>query len=705
MTRLSTASQSGHTATYGNEPALGYTADALNQYAAVSHPGIAQVLGYSPEPGTITVTPGQIGSTTVQDKFWRAEIGVENDPTGIWAEVEAKQVVSGTPARIGQGKLWIPPATANLVYDDEGRLKQDGRWDYHWDAESRLVGMTTSAAAISGGHPWKRLSFQYDFIGRRIQKKVETGSPASPVVSVNRLFLYDGWNLLAEVEKASGTAKLAATYLWGLDVSGTAQGAGGAGGLLLTRQDTNGDGTLDAEFRPTYDGTGNIIAWIGESGAVVSRIDYDPFGRVLTRQGHVNGLAHGFATKYQDEETGLVYFGLRYYSPETGRWISREPLGEMESFNLYAYCHNDPVNKVDVLGAAEWRPTGAKKIENGLPMVEYAITEQTFLQWLWTGGAKVVKREWRNATVYQRNQGWAFHYDNGWKVGPEPALKQQMASVGEQMKGGPEFCEKLLIASWSSVAAAPALVYAGPTLLTLGTEEGQILACVATANAVRSFLAKESVRFVSACGLSLVGGEMAKHPQETWEFIQQTTAEGYSTGAAYPLMVAGRAPGALTNATRNSFRWWWPWSRSGQWRIVPGCYSFGFQVERIGADAVRRVTWPKNIPSKPISSAEWDRLGCNCVDDAKILQSAIGGQFLRVSPPPGPPGVQLQLGRVSFPAGGAQHWYEHAAVIREGKVYDRMTGIDGMPLEEYKQLFQFGDVLKFNLVDNIDDMF
>jgi len=51
--------------------------------------------------------------------------------------------------------------------------------------------------------------------------------------------------------------------------------------------------------------------------------------------------------------SGARYFGFRYYDPNTGQWLSREPLGESESLNLYAYCHNDPINKVDVLGLAE----------------------------------------------------------------------------------------------------------------------------------------------------------------------------------------------------------------------------------------------------------------------------------------------------------------------------------------------------------------
>jgi RHS repeat-associated protein len=64
-----------------------------------------------------------------------------------------------------------------------------------------------------------------------------------------------------------------------------------------------------------------------------------------------------YATKYYDTETGLYYFGHRYYDPVTGQWLNREPLGEDESLNLTSYCHNDPVNAVDVLGLAEHRFT------------------------------------------------------------------------------------------------------------------------------------------------------------------------------------------------------------------------------------------------------------------------------------------------------------------------------------------------------------
>jgi RHS repeat-associated protein len=57
-----------------------------------------------------------------------------------------------------------------------------------------------------------------------------------------------------------------------------------------------------------------------------------------------------FSTKYTDSETGLLYYGFRYYNPSTGRWLSRDPIEEEGGFNLYGMVENDPLNRVDLLG-------------------------------------------------------------------------------------------------------------------------------------------------------------------------------------------------------------------------------------------------------------------------------------------------------------------------------------------------------------------
>jgi len=58
----------------------------------------------------------------------------------------------------------------------------------------------------------------------------------------------------------------------------------------------------------------------------------------------------GFSTKYFDRETGLYYYGRRYYNPSTGRWTNEDPSGEDGGLNLYAACGNDLVNLFDALG-------------------------------------------------------------------------------------------------------------------------------------------------------------------------------------------------------------------------------------------------------------------------------------------------------------------------------------------------------------------
>ena len=66
-----------------------------------------------------------------------------------------------------------------------------------------------------------------------------------------------------------------------------------------------------------------------------------------------------FSTKYYDEETGFYYYGYRYYDPVTGRWPSRDPIGERGGINLYGFVRNEGVNNVDVLGESTIIPPGS----------------------------------------------------------------------------------------------------------------------------------------------------------------------------------------------------------------------------------------------------------------------------------------------------------------------------------------------------------
>jgi len=128
------------------------------------------------------------------------------------------------------------------------------------------------------------------------------------------------------------------------------QGAGGVGGLLQV--DIN-EGSINSYY-PVYDGNGNISEYFDSTGATVAHYQYDAFGRevgIPAQQGPDHDkFAHRFSTKYLDDETGLYYYGYRYYDPVTGRWPSRDPIGERGGVNLYGFVGNAGVNWIDVNG-------------------------------------------------------------------------------------------------------------------------------------------------------------------------------------------------------------------------------------------------------------------------------------------------------------------------------------------------------------------
>ncbi len=268
--------------------------------------------------------------------------------------VAAKFDITGTLAGAGENgtdavasfetSAIIPPAVAALDHDLDGRRKDDWKWIYTWNAAGQLRSVETTAAYINVGEPHLKLVFDYDAQGRRFSKKVYRDGATTP--SETLYFIYDGWNLIAELDENLSVIR---SYTWGHDISQTYQGAGGIGGLLSIHVGTT------ATYFPTYDGSGNITGLIdAETGNTVATYEYAPFGEPVRVSGPAAKVSpFGFSTKYADKETGFCYYGHRYYDPELGHWISREPLGEMESANLYAFCGNDPINNYDFLGLAK----------------------------------------------------------------------------------------------------------------------------------------------------------------------------------------------------------------------------------------------------------------------------------------------------------------------------------------------------------------
>ena len=121
------------------------------------------------------------------------------------------------------------------------------------------------------------------------------------------------------------------------------------------------------------DANKNVCALVSESGEVVAKYDYTPFGKLVNTFNNPNSAFRNpflFSSEYFDEETGLVYYNYRYYNPELGRWMSQDPIGESGGYNLYAFVSNSSINLFDLYGLIELthasKPANATSIVKGL---------------------------------------------------------------------------------------------------------------------------------------------------------------------------------------------------------------------------------------------------------------------------------------------------------------------------------------------------
>ena len=214
------------------------------------------------------------------------------------------------------GDYTVPAATPEQpAYDADGNMLSYDGWTFAWNAQDRLVSATKGDV---------RLEFNYDYMGRRFEKKVYEDN----ALVKHLKFVYDGFKQIAEYDALANNA-LANTYLWqpvGLDVP-------------LLR---NG-----SEFCVS-DANKNIVALLDTIGQVTDTYTYAPFGNCA----HVGTSANPFrfSSECFDEETGLVYYNYRYYSQELGRWLSRDPVGEYSDINLYLMIYNNCFTFYDALG-------------------------------------------------------------------------------------------------------------------------------------------------------------------------------------------------------------------------------------------------------------------------------------------------------------------------------------------------------------------
>ncbi len=114
------------------------------------------------------------------------------------------------------------------------------------------------------------------------------------------------------------------------------------------------DYSLDSVYYYHRDHLGSTMTVTDGAGAPVQQVEYTPWGEVFVELRNGNS---GFATPYLfngkelDEETGLYFYGARYYDPKMSVWYSVDPLAMKFSYlTSYAFCHNNPIKFIDING-------------------------------------------------------------------------------------------------------------------------------------------------------------------------------------------------------------------------------------------------------------------------------------------------------------------------------------------------------------------
>ena len=302
------------------------------------------------------------------------------------------------------------------AYDADGNVLSDGRWTYTWDGENRLIKMEAlewiqPAGGYLPGNTLQgtRLEFTYDGLSRRTSKKTTRITSNNIASSAMEGYAYDGWNvvMISQLDPTTGAATLRKwSCIWKPDTGSSLyarsswQQAGGVGGLAwlqagsaqsidmgsYTTQVGPGyapSGTADVHI-PLTDHLGNVRHYFrislnspnastgaSMSGTPSASLEYDAFGREVRVGGttvpttntppgltagtsYADALPFHFSTKFTDPESGLNYYGYRYYDARDGRWLGRDPMEEAGGKNLYGMVRNNPIGNLDILGLNVW---------------------------------------------------------------------------------------------------------------------------------------------------------------------------------------------------------------------------------------------------------------------------------------------------------------------------------------------------------------
>jgi len=247
----------------------------------------------------------------------------------------------------------------NMVYDDHDRLlRVDGASSlvsYTYDLAGDLTSVSSATSVVeydydsfgnllSADLNVTNIVYTIDPLNRRIGKTVN-GTPIQKFIykdQLNPVVEFDGSNNVVSIFVYAEKGHVPAYMLKGTNT-----------------------------YRIISDHLGSVRLVIAiADGSVMQRIDYDEFGNVL--QDTSPGFQpFGFHGGLYDRDTGFVHFGARDYDPKVGRWLTKDALGFEGGNNLYLFCGNDSINRIDPTGLVDLNLSGEHSADEYIGKLGY----------------------------------------------------------------------------------------------------------------------------------------------------------------------------------------------------------------------------------------------------------------------------------------------------------------------------------------------
>ena len=262
----------------------------------------------------------QIVNSDIDQLSGTAEEDYVLDGIGNW--INKTEAGEPTAYLVNEMNEYDQIGEAVQVHDENGNLTTDSNLQYQYDALNRLV-------RVADVNDVETARYSYDGLGRRTTKLVN---------GQQTQFLYDGDQVIEERDGANATLR---QFLFGRGVDEVLQMRSGQGDFYYSETVQNSVAALTDEF-----------------GAPVERYVYGDYGEltILDASGSLPLIESAIGNPFTytgrrfDNETGLYYYRARFYDPDRGRFLTRDPLGYADGMGVYGYVNNNPLQWIDPFG-------------------------------------------------------------------------------------------------------------------------------------------------------------------------------------------------------------------------------------------------------------------------------------------------------------------------------------------------------------------